>query len=308
MKCLLLILFCVVSFFVSGQTKEYFVLVKKADSLYKLKDYARSALTYTLAFKANNWKGLSDDRYNAACSWALNNNPDSSFFHLYRIATKADYSDYQHIISDKNLLSLHEDKRWLPLLELIKANKEKEEVNYNKPLIQELDSIFDSDQKYRKMIQGVEKQFGFDSKQMDSLWRIIHAKDSINLIKVTGILDKYGWLGPDIIGWRGGTTLFLVIQHSDLKIQEKYLPVMREAVKAGKMNSGSLALLEDRVALRQGKKQIYGSQIEKNAKGDWVVSPIEEEINVNERRKSVGLEPLEDYVKKWNIDYKLPKK
>lgn len=133
-------------------------------------------------------------------------------------------------------------------------------------------------------------------------------QDSVNLLKVTRILDKYGWLGPDVIGWQGGTALFLVIQHADLKVQEKYLPIMREAVKVGKMNSGSLALLEDRVALRQGKKQIYGSQIEKNAKGDWVVSPIEDEINVNERRKSVGLEPLEDYVKKWNIDYKLPKK
>jgi len=311
MKYLLLMIFCFASLFVSGQANEYFVLIKKADSLYKLKDFSNSASMYTLAFKANNWKGLLKDRYNAACSWALNNNSDSSFFHLYRIATKADYSDYQHIISDKDLFSLHEDKRWLPLLELIKENKvkkEKEEANYNRPLIQKLDSILDSDQKYRKMLQEVENKFGFNSKQMDSIWRIINVQDSVNLLKVTDILDKYGWLGPDVIGWQGGTALFLVIQHSDIKVQEKYLPVMREAVKAGKMNSGSLALLEDRVALRQGKKQIYGSQIQKNAKGDWVVSPIEDEINVNERRKSVGLEPLEDYVKKWNIDYKLPKK
>lgn len=167
MKYLLLILFCFASFFVSGQTEEYFVLVKKADSLYKLKDFSSSASMYTSAFKANNWKGLSNDRYNAACSWALTNNPDSSFFHLYRIATKGNYSDYHHIIGDKDLFSLHGDKRWLPLLDLIKVNKEKEEANYNKPLIQELDSIFKSDQKYRKMLQGVESQYGFNSKQMD---------------------------------------------------------------------------------------------------------------------------------------------
>ncbi len=36
---------------------------------------------------------------------------------------------------------------------------------------------------------------------------------------------------------------------------------MREAVKKGNANSSSLALLEDRVALRKGEKQIYGSQI-----------------------------------------------
>ncbi len=308
MKYLLLLLFCIASFIALGQTKEYFLLVKKADSLYKLKDFASSASAYTLAFKANNWKGFSDDRYNAACSWALTNNADSSFFQLYRIATKADYSDYDHIISDKDLISLHEDKRWLPLLELIKANKKKEEINYNKPLIQALDSIFDSDQKYRKMLKGVEKQFGLNSKQMDSLWKIIEVQDSVNLLKVTSILDKYGWLGPDVIGWQGGTTLFLVIQHSNLQVQEKYLPVMREAVRVGNMDAASLALLEDRIALGQGKKQIYGSQIQKNEKGEGSIAPIEDEINVNERRKAVGLEPLEEYVKTWNIDYKLPKK
>ena len=37
--------------------------------------------------------------------------------------------------------------------------------------------------------------------------------------------------------------------------------MMRDAVKMVKAKGSSLALLEDRVALRQGKRQIYGSQI-----------------------------------------------
>lgn len=70
-----------------------------------------------------------------------------------------------------------------------------------------------------------------------------------------------------------------------------------------------LALLEDRVALGQGKKQMYGSQIHRNNQtGKYFVAPIEDESNVNKRRASVGLEPLEEYVKHWSIDYKLPGK
>ena len=85
---------------------------------------------------------------------------------------------------------------------------------------------------------------------MKAHWRLINEKDSINLIKIKKILDERGWLGADIIGGQGNSTLFLVIQHSDLETQLKYLPMMREAVKNGNANAISLAILEDRVALR----------------------------------------------------------
>ncbi len=49
-----------------GQNAEYSKLVKKADSLYQAKNFKASALTYSEAFKANGWLGISNDRYNAA--------------------------------------------------------------------------------------------------------------------------------------------------------------------------------------------------------------------------------------------------
>ena len=126
--------------------------------------------------------------------------------------------------------------------------------------------------------------------------------DSINLIKVTKILDEKGWVGNDKVGKRASQALFLVIQHSDLKTQEKYLPMMRDAVKKGNANAGALALLEDRVALGQGKKQIYGSQINRYQETDrYYVAPLEDPENVDKRRKEVGLGDLSDYVKQWNI-------
>jgi hypothetical protein len=127
-------------------------------------------------------------------------------------------------------------------------------------------------------------------------------KDSINLGKVTEILDKYGWVGVDKVGGQANQTLFLVIQHSDLKTQQKYLPMMREAVKNNNASSSSLALLEDRVALGEGKKQIYGSQIGyDNETNTEYVLPLEDPDNVDKRRATVGLGPLADYVKRWNI-------
>jgi hypothetical protein len=289
-----------------GQSAQYSALVRVADSLYNAKDYKRSANTYSQAFKSNGWKGFATDRYNAACSWALASVPDSAFFQLYRIATKADYKNYNDVIADADLNSLHNDKRWKPLLEMIQRNKDKAEANLNKPLVSKLDSIYTEDQMYRQQMNGIEKKYGWESKEMSDLWKIIHEKDSVNLLKVKAILDKYGWLGADVVGETGNATLFLVIQHSDQVTQEKYLPMMREAVKNGKAQGSSLALLEDRVALGQGKQQIYGSQIGRDPETQqYFVSPLLDPDNVDKRRAEVGLGPLSDYVSQWQIKWNI---
>ena len=285
----------------------YSKLVQKADSFYNAKAYKESAFTYSTAFKLNECKGSTDDRYNAACSWALANYPDSAFSTLNQIAVNGSYSNYDHIIKDSDLSALKSDNRWQQLIVLVKANQDKAEVKFNKPLVAELKVVFNDDQSGRRKLDSVGKKFGFESKQIDELWNDIGKKDSVNLIKVQSILDKYGWLGPDVVSNRGSITLFIVIQHADQQVQEKYLPMMRDAVKKGNARPADLALLEDRVALEEGKKQIYGSQIALDPKtGKNSIRPIEDEPNVNKRRAAVGLEPLEEYAKQYGINYKLP--
>jgi hypothetical protein len=304
MKFPLLFLCCInLATFSIGQVSspDYFYFIKKADSLYETNDFKNSALNYSLAFKTNNWNGRTTDRYNAACSWALAGNADSAFSQLYRI-TKTYYSYYNHIIEDNDLVSLHNDQRWKPLMDTFKINKENAEAKLNKPLAALLDTIYNSDQGDRRKIATIQQQHGEQSKQMDSLWKKITYEDSINLIEVKKIIDTYGWLGPDEIGQQGSSTLFLVIQHSDSLTQVTYLPLMRKAVKEGKAQPQELALLEDRVLIKQGKKQIYGSQIRSDSKtGKYYVLPLEDPDNVDKRRMEVGLEPLAGYVSHWNI-------
>jgi hypothetical protein len=176
------------------------------------------------------------------------------------------------------------------------------EANLDKPLQAELLAIYEDDQGIRRTFIKAQKDYGFQSKIVDSLGRIMMHKDSVNLIKVTKILDKHGWVGADKVGGQANQTLFLVIQHSDLPTQQKYLPMMREAVKNKNASSSALALLEDRVALGEGKKQIYGSQIgfDKETNTNYVL-PLEDPDTVDQRRASVGLGLLADYVKNWNI-------
>lgn len=292
-----------------GQDREkYSELIKEAWNLYETKDYKQSAKKYSQAFSALGDKGSTSDRYNAACSWALAKEIDSSFVQLFRIAEKGNYSNYEHITTDTDLDILHSNHRWKEVLEIVKANKEKAEANLDKALVAILDTIYKEDQGLRIEISDVEEKYGIDSEEMKVHWNKIVEKDSINLNKIQKILDERGWLGPDIIGNQGNTTLFLVIQHSDQTVQEKYLPMMREAVVNGNARPSSLALLEDRVALGQGKKQIYGSQIGRNPETEeFYVLPLQDPDNVDKRRAEVGLGKLQDYISNWNITWDVEK-
>jgi hypothetical protein len=225
-KVAFLIICNLVTFLTNGQSNEYTSFIMTADSLYKIKEYKKSAFTYSEAFKSNEWKGKVEDRYNAACSWALSNYPDSAFFHLNRIASKGKFVEYDHITADADLNSLHNDLRWNPLLETISENKEKIEVNLNKALVSQLDSIYTEHQKCIEQHNEISKQYGWDSKEIVAYGKITEEKDSINLIKVKAILDKYGWLEVDTIGEKGLLTLILVLHHSDPKTQEKYYPMI----------------------------------------------------------------------------------
>ncbi len=294
--------------FTFGQDKEkYSELKKEAWNLYESKEYKKSANKYKEAFDQIDGKAYPNDRYNAACSYALAEDVENSFYHLFRLGNDSDYKNYGHITTDSDLNILHKDKRWNELITIVKSNKEEAEKDLDKPLVAALDSIHQEDQKYRRQINDIEKKYGWKSDEMTAHWKIINEKDSINLIKIEKILDERGWLGSNIIGAQGNGTLFLVIQHSDIETQLKYLPMMREAVKLGNARASSLALLEDRVALRQGKRQIYGSQIHSDKNGEKFVAPLIDPENVDTRRAEVGLGTLADYIGHWDLTWDIKK-
>ncbi len=302
-----LFLFTNSSFCQSDQYSEY---VKKAWALYESNSYKESAEMYKKAFDELDGKAVPGDRYNAACSYALAQDKEQSFYHLFRLAEHpaVRYKNYNHISSDSDLLSLHDDKRWSKLLELVQSNKNEAEKYLEKDLVVMLDSIYLEDQKYRRQIDEVEEQYGRDSEEMEKHWELINAKDSINLILVSNLLDERGWLGAEIVGDQGNRALFLVIQHADIDTQLKYMPMMKEAVKKGDASASSLAMLEDRVAIRQGKRQIYGSQMTRDTEsGEFYVSPLVDPENVNARRAEVGLGSIEEYVQIWGLTWDVQK-
>lgn len=278
-------------------------LVNKAYALYKAREYEISAKLYIQGFDALGGLAYPYDRYNAACSFALAGDSSNAFYHLFNLAEGgAKFKNYSHISIDPDLHSLHVSKRWDILLNIVSANKYEAEKDLDQKLIAILDTVLIEDQKYRMEINGIKEEFGWESPEMKAHFKTMREKDSVNLMLVRQIIDERGWLGKDVIGEEGNGALFLVIQHADADIQVNYLPIMREAVENGNAYASDLALLEDRVALTSGEKQIYGSQIGYNKEtGEYYIEPIKDPDRVDERRAEVGLRPLADYVNSWGI-------
>ena len=104
----------------------YTKLIKEAWTLYESKEYLMSGQKYAEAFVALEGEETSCyDRYNAACSWALANEIDSAFEQLFMIVNSGSYTNLEHLSTDPDLNSLHTDKRWTEIIEIVKLNKEK---------------------------------------------------------------------------------------------------------------------------------------------------------------------------------------
>lgn len=175
-------------------------------------------------------------------------------------------------------------------------------------LAAKLETVYKTDQEIRRKISTINNKYGAKSEEFKNVLQKMREVDKENLHTVQNILDNHGWLGPEEIGSQGNMTLFLVIQHSDVSVQEKYYPIMKEAVDKGNAEASQLALLEDRIAVSNGKKQIYGSQVNTDRKtGDKIFFEIKDPEKVDKRRKEVGLAPLSDYAKMMGFEWDIEK-
>lgn len=120
----------------------------------------------------------------------------------------------------------------------------------------------------------------------------------MNLARLEAIVSEHGWPNQSVVGSEAAVGAFLILQHADHSTQVEYLPMVRAAVEAGELDDWTLAMLQDRILVSEGKAQIYGTQLYLDeATNEYELYPIEEEAHVDARRERMGLEPLAEYVR-----------
>jgi hypothetical protein len=119
----------------------------------------------------------------------------------------------------------------------------------------------------------------------------VHRKNSAKLIE---IIQQYGWPGSSLVGEDGAEAAWLIAQHAigEPPFQRRCLTLLEAAAEAGAVPAWQAAYLEDRIRVFEGRKQLYGTQMDTGPDGEPVPLPIEDADRVDERRSAVGLEPL----------------
>jgi len=173
-------------------------------------------------------------------------------------------------------------------------NQEKNEVKFNQELANELFKRAELDQTAAWIPEGKFKEYTQEE------WKAY--KDSVfttNKFFLEEVLNKYGYPGFDLVGKEGEKNYWVMAQHCDFDptFQERVLEKLKQQVKIGNADGRNFGLLTDRVNLNSGKKQIFGTQVTYiRETGQAIPKPLKDSLSVNERRASVGLEPIEEYL------------
>ncbi|QEH41281.1 DUF6624 domain-containing protein [Chitinophaga sp. XS-30] len=110
------------------------------------------------------------------------------------------------------------------------------------------------------------------------------------------IIDSIGYPTTDKVGKEASEAAWLVIQHSIGRpdFMRKCAVLLEKAVIENKANPRSLAYLADRIAVLEGKPQLYGTQFDWDEKGALSPNLFDDVVKVNQRRESVGFNTLEE--------------
>lgn len=121
------------------------------------------------------------------------------------------------------------------------------------------------------------------------------------------ILKASGWPTISLVGEKGASAAFYLLRSSvSLEFQAVLLPVVTAAVKKGELEKdGEYASFLDRLRVRAGRKQLFGTQTVR--RGDFLVLlPLQSERLVDAWRREYNMPPLAQYIKGMELNFRTP--
>jgi len=127
--------------------------------------------------------------------------------------------------------------------------------------------------------------------------------DHENLEIIVSFLEKCGMPTLTEVNDVQMAGIWGVLQHAPAKYQSRYIPLLEESARKGDLKWSVIALMKDRALMYEGKPQIYGSQV-----SNGELYELFEPKYVNQRREEIGMEPIEEYLKRFGIEFNIEQK
>jgi hypothetical protein len=278
----------------------------KADSLINEANIVGAVAEYRKIYKAD----PKDQRnvYNYACAFSVGKKVDSCFKYL-EIAVRMDTSIAALIEPD--LLTIRKDTRWQDfennLVSMLnrKFHNPYPDIEYAKKLWK----LRALDQAYFTQIGIAGRKTGMKSSVVEALWDFKFMIQERNQEELGKLIAAKGWPRVADVGSDAAMAAYLTVMHSNDGMQKEYLPVIKKICEEKELSWERYAMMYDRSLYNENKPQKYGTHTRYNEKTDSAeLYPLEDETKVDEWRKELGLEPLAEYMARFNIKYQPLKK
>jgi hypothetical protein len=141
-----------------------------------------------------------------------------------------------------------------------------------------------------KLLQSGQLSEGYNEEMKE-----LHNRNAVTLNE---IIDTIGYPTIDKVGREANEATWLIIQHAieQPEFMKKCSKLLEIAVSENKADPKNLAYLTDRIAVFESKPQLYGTQFDWDENGNLSPNLFDDITKVNERRKSIGLNPLYDQI------------
>lgn len=253
---------------------DYWTLMFHADSLYADGLYAEAKHIYDLAFTEDRYILPSQLSTVAQKMKVIRNDETAQAYLSHRVRMEKDFYEEPSACPFPALRDTFEmrQRKW----------------NYDLAQKHLLEWIYERDQYDRTLWNLTANKHPEQTRRNDMLRARAWDTDSTNLVMVNKVLSEGGFPRKSQVGEFALLAVWSVFQHNPLEQQKEFLPQMEEAVRNGDIAPVYLAMLKDRIDVREGRPQKYGTQW-----GPDGLCPLLDVSRVNEWRKEVGLPPIE---------------
>ncbi len=155
----------------------------------------------------------------------------------------------------------------------------------------EIDSLrkLDEKEKFKRMALVGANKVGISKYQKDSLGRLQSILDSVNFVKVSGILYKYGYPHSE----RDRSWASLIVLHNEDLVDTAFLAMVKQEVLGKRLDAIEYAGLYDRWrSSRHLPKLYYGNDIYDSRTNTFSTEKPTDLEATNKARAEIGLELL----------------
>lgn len=235
-----------------------------------------------------------DDVFFAAKVACLTGNLNHSYWLINYAMTTLDGNNFLSVVEDSDLVLLFNNEQYaLRLNILFDSLLNERNKNYSQQLRYIYHAMYVDDQNLRRELKVTSNK--------DSLFNLITIIDSINLVKLQGLIDSLGFL-PDrrYVGLDMSIVPFLIIQHGDPKTRKRFLPFFEEECKKENFPKFVYPYLLDRVLMDEDSPQVFGTQI-LFENGISELYKCRDLPSIQKRRDEYGLPNFESYLQSMGI-------